>query len=180
MTYRKQELNVGTAYILWFFCVFGICGVHRLYLGRIVSGLLYFFTFGLFGFGQLLDLLFIPGMTRERNLYLLQQSTSKKLSHLTDVHETILRQQEFDLLYDETSRQNLSSMHNWESPQDPMLKLLKAAASHNNVLSLGQAIISLELPVEQVEQLLQKALQQGLAYIDNDDETGAVRYHFDI
>ena len=180
MTYRKQELNVGTAYILWFLCIFGICGVHRLYLGRIVSGLLYLFTFGLFGFGQLLDILLIPGMTRERNLYLLQKSTSKKLFHLTDVHEAMLRQHEFDQAYDEEILPNSSSAYNHESTQDPMLKLLKAAAAHNNVLSLGQAIISLELPVEQVENLLQESLKQGLAYVDNDKDTGAVRYHFDI
>ena len=180
MTYRKQELNVGTAYILWSFCVFGICGVHRLYLGRIVSGLLYLFTFGLFGFGQLIDLLLIPGMTRERNLYLLQKSTSKRLSHLTDVHEAILKQRDINSSYDKKTQQNLSSVHKQESDLDPMLKLLKVAASHNNVLSLGQAVISMELPVETVEKLLQKALKQGLANIDNDEQTGAVRYHFDI
>jgi hypothetical protein len=31
-----------------------------------------------------------------------------------------------------------------------------------------------------VEVLLSKALKQGLANVDNDEHTGAVRYHFDV
>ena len=61
-----------------------------------------------------------------------------------------------------------------------MVKLLKAAAIHNNTLSLGQAIIATELPVEQVEKLLHQALKQGIAHVDNDAVTGAVRYYFDV
>ncbi len=172
MTYRKQDINAGTAYILWVFGFFGICGVHRFYLGKIGSGLLYLFTFGLFGFGQFIDLFLIPGMTRERNRYLWEQSTLQQLSHLTEEREVMLERQRH-LEFDSVERSGII-------PEDPMLKLLKAASSHHNVLSIGQAIISLELPVESVEKLLQQALKQGLAHIENDSETGAVRYHFDI
>ena len=34
----------------------GVAGLHRLYLGRIVSGLIWLFTGGLFGFGTVVDL----------------------------------------------------------------------------------------------------------------------------
>jgi hypothetical protein len=61
-----------------------------------------------------------------------------------------------------------------------MLILLRAAATHNNVLSVGQAMLATELPLDQVEVLLSKALKQGLAHIDNDEQTGAVRYYFDV
>ena len=61
-----------------------------------------------------------------------------------------------------------------------MLLLLKAAAVHNNVLSVGQAMLATELPLEQVDSLLKMALKQGLAHVDNDDQTGAVRYYFDV
>ena len=63
---------------------------------------------------------------------------------------------------------------------DPRLVLLKAAAAQNNVLSVGQAMLATELPIEKVESLLQNALKQGLAHIDNDEKTGAVRYYFDV
>lgn len=57
----------GTAWLLWFCCLFGFCGLHRIYLGRPVSGIVWFLTFGLLGFGQLFDLLLLSGMADEAN-----------------------------------------------------------------------------------------------------------------
>ena len=57
----------GTAYVLWCACFFGGCGIHRFYLGKYGTGLLYFFTFGLFGIGQFIDLFLIPGMVEREN-----------------------------------------------------------------------------------------------------------------
>lgn len=58
----------STAYILWFACIFGVCGIHRFYLGRNLSGVIWLFTFGFLGIGQLIDLFLIPGMVDDRNL----------------------------------------------------------------------------------------------------------------
>jgi TM2 domain-containing membrane protein YozV len=55
-------MHTLVAYALWLPCLFGICGLHRFYLGKPVSGFLWLFTFGLLGFGQLIDLLLIPSM----------------------------------------------------------------------------------------------------------------------
>ena len=41
------------AYILWLFC--GVAGVHRFYLDKIGSGLVWLFTGGLFGLGWIVD-----------------------------------------------------------------------------------------------------------------------------
>lgn len=41
-------------------CIFlGSIGVHRFYVGKIGTGILYIFTFGLFGIGALVDLIMI-------------------------------------------------------------------------------------------------------------------------
>jgi TM2 domain-containing membrane protein YozV len=55
------------AYLLWLGCFFGLCGLHRFYLGKPITGLLWLFTFGLVGFGQLVDLILIPGMVDTAN-----------------------------------------------------------------------------------------------------------------
>jgi TM2 domain-containing membrane protein YozV len=44
----------GIAYLLWFF--FGFLGIHRFYLGKTGSGLLYLLTGGLFALGWIYDL----------------------------------------------------------------------------------------------------------------------------
>ena len=158
MNQQKQEVDPGVAYILWAFGLMGFCGIHRFYSGKITSGLLYFLTFGFLGVGQVLDLFLIPGMTKERNMRLLYEATIEARNNSPQV--TLVEKEE---------------------PQvDPMLVLLKAAAANNNVLSVGQVMLATELPIDRVESLLAQALKQGLAHVDNDEKTGAVRYYFDV
>ncbi len=59
--------SLGSAYVLWSLGLFGLCGLHRFYLRRWRTGLLWLLTFGLLGIGQLFDLIWIPQMVRERN-----------------------------------------------------------------------------------------------------------------
>ncbi|MGB5634241.1 MAG: TM2 domain-containing protein [Waterburya sp.] len=160
MNQQKQEVDPGVAYILWTFGLMGFCGIHRFYSGKITSGLIYFFTLGFFGVGQFIDLFLIPSMTRERNMRLLYEATIEARNNSPKV--TLVKQEQE------------------QKKTDPMLILLKAAATHNNALSVGQAMLATELPIDQVETLLNKALKQGLAHIDNDEKTGAVRYYFDV
>ena len=49
-------------YLLW---IFGFIGAHRFYYGRQISGVIWFFTLGLFFVGWIIDLLLIPGMSRD-------------------------------------------------------------------------------------------------------------------
>jgi len=58
----------GIAYLLWCACLFGGCGIHRFYLGKYGSGILYLLTFGLFGIGQFIDLFRIGDMVEKENL----------------------------------------------------------------------------------------------------------------
>lgn len=56
------------SYLLWLVGGFGVLGLHRFYLGRWVTGLLWFFTGGLLLVGALVDLVLIPGMVQVENL----------------------------------------------------------------------------------------------------------------
>lgn len=51
--YQDGPLDYSLA---WLFLVFlGVFGVHRMYMGKWITAVLYFFTVGLFGFGVLYD-----------------------------------------------------------------------------------------------------------------------------
>jgi TM2 domain-containing membrane protein YozV len=53
------------AYILWFFL--GFISMHRFYLGKVGSGMLYLVTFQLFGIGWVIDFFQLGGMVDNYN-----------------------------------------------------------------------------------------------------------------
>jgi hypothetical protein len=60
--------NLGIAYLLWL-AGFGAFGLHRFYLGKITSGILWLCTGGMFGIGSLYDLFTLPFQVKEANYY---------------------------------------------------------------------------------------------------------------
>ena len=59
-TNNSHSILIG--YLLW---IFGFTGAHRFYFGKTVSGIVWFFTFGLLGIGWLIDVFLIPAMDEE-------------------------------------------------------------------------------------------------------------------
>lgn len=51
--YMKSK---GTAYLLWCLSIFGWLGLHRFYLRKIGTGIIWVITGGVLGFGSLVDL----------------------------------------------------------------------------------------------------------------------------
>jgi len=54
--------SILLGYLLW---IFGFIGAHRFYYGKQVTGVIWFFTLGLFFIGWIIDLFLIPSMERE-------------------------------------------------------------------------------------------------------------------
>jgi len=54
----------GVVLLLWLLGAVGLCGLHRIYLNRWASGILYLATFGLFGLGQIFDWFRLGSMVR--------------------------------------------------------------------------------------------------------------------
>lgn len=63
-----KTFSLQTAYILWVPSLFGFAGLHRFYLGKIGTGVLYFITGGLFGIGTIYDLFSMPRIVRDARL----------------------------------------------------------------------------------------------------------------
>jgi TM2 domain-containing membrane protein YozV len=62
---EQQTHSVAVGYILW---IFGFSGAHRFYFGNRITGTIWFFTFGLFFVGWLIDLFLIPSLNRNADL----------------------------------------------------------------------------------------------------------------
>lgn|SRR5690554_6153403 len=57
----------GTAYLLWLVSIFGWLGFHHFYLGKVGKGIIWIFTFGVFGIGSLIDLFTLGGAVENYN-----------------------------------------------------------------------------------------------------------------
>jgi TM2 domain-containing membrane protein YozV len=70
---------VAISYLLWALCLFGFCGIHRIYNRQPVIGVIWLVTLGFCGIGQLVDLLLIPGLVDRTNQALLLEQASPEL-----------------------------------------------------------------------------------------------------
>ena len=65
LRYQTGPIDYSLAWILLTFL--GLLGIHRFYLGKIVTGLIYLLTGGLLGFGVLYDFWTLNGQVSELN-----------------------------------------------------------------------------------------------------------------
>lgn len=63
----RTERSTAISYVLLAISLFGLCGLHRFYLGRPWSGLLWLLTGGLCYVGTIIDLFLIPTMVSDAN-----------------------------------------------------------------------------------------------------------------
>ncbi|MDY7021023.1 MAG: NINE protein [Cyanobacteriota bacterium] len=154
--------KVGMSYVLWAACFLTpFHGLHRFYNGRIGTGVLWLCTFGLFGFGQLLDLFLIPSMVEEHNA---------KIRAKLGVSSTGIP------LY--SARPPVSLNITPTSQEQLRVKLLKAAASRGGKLTVTQGVLATGVSFNEVENLLNQMLKTDYVGIGNDPETGVIFYEF--
>ncbi|MFP4329383.1 MAG: TM2 domain-containing protein [Spirochaetaceae bacterium] len=60
--------SVSTAYLFWLPSLVGVAGLHRFYLGKPLSGIVFLMTGGLFGFGTIYDAFTMSSQVREAEI----------------------------------------------------------------------------------------------------------------
>lgn len=153
----------GVAFGLWLACLFLFCGLHRFYLGRPLSGLLYFFTFGLFGVGQIVDLVLLPGMVADANT---KHAALRALAEKRALRAANIRQ--LPGAVTEAS----------ELPEQFRVKLVQAAAKYGGTLTVTQGVLATGKAFAEVERELDEMVKSGYVDITNDEKTGVVVYNF--
>lgn len=154
---KKDRLIVS--YILSAAWLFGFGGLHRLYNGKIGTGVLWLLTFGIFGIGQFVDLLLIPGIVDEYDLKL------KAKAGLSPLGVPLNQSAVASEVYRQTSNQL-------------MVKLIEAAEIKGGTLTVTQSVKATGASFAEVEAVLQEMYKSGYVKMDNDPVTGAVTYHF--
>lgn len=153
--------NLAISYLLWAGCFFGTFGLHRLYNGKIVTGLLWMCTFGLLGMGQLFDLLLMPSLLEEHNGKLRDKLGISPLG--------------VPIYYPSAA---IAAPPPQPTRDQLMIELLKAAATKGGKLSVTQGVMATGASFAAVEATLKEMLKTGYVSVSNDPVTGIVLYDF--
>ena len=156
----EEPFTDGTAWLTWMAWLFGFGGIHRLYLGKTWTGLLYLFTWGLFGVGQVLDATRLNAMVDGENLKAL--GARVRANGLPPGPQ-------------------VKALPAAATPDDRgrlRLKLVEAAAQRGGELSVTQGVMATGADFKQVEAMLDEMARSGYVDIANDSESGVVVYRF--
>jgi hypothetical protein len=158
MTQPRSE-RVVNSYLLWCLFLMGFGGVHRLYNGKIFTGLLWLCTWGFFGVGQIVDVFLIPDMAEEQRLRLMMRAgVNPMMAPGTGpvVTQTIAAPTQDDL-----TRQ-----------------ILQVAKENGGRITVVQAVMATSLSFEKVEETLVALYRKGYAELENHQDSGVITYHF--
>jgi hypothetical protein len=146
--------------MMWFAWIFGFGGIHRFYLGKPVTGVIYLLTWGLVGVGQIMDLMnmdLLVGQANDRARRLYGGRSAGALGGEKVPVKAL-------------------------PPKDPeeamRMTLLHAAKKHGGKLTVTQGVMASGKSFKEVEKALDDMAKSGYVDIDNDAGTGAVVYVF--
>lgn len=151
----------GISYGLWCAWLLGLGGLHRIYLGKYGTGILWLLTFGLLGVGQLVDLVRMRKLIADANI-----RDGYEL-HPRAAHHLLMQ------------REPAGSGRTPRKIEKPLrLRLLEAAMVRGGALSVTEGVAATGAGFEDVEQTLRGLVEAGYVDVDNRPGTGVVIYRF--
>ena len=160
--------SIGIAYLLWFCSCFGVLGLHRLYLGKVPTGILWMFTGGLFGIGTIYDFFTLPSQVREAN-----------------IRKVLFNRPRYRQNADFRERSN-SSWRNVDDGKARVVKpeehkesleriILKQARDNKGILTVSEVALAANISVDEAKKHLESLVTKGIAEL-RVRKTGALVY----
>lgn len=157
----NEGYREGISYGLWCAWLLGLGGLHRIYLGKYGTGILWLLTFGLFGVGQLVDLVRMRTLIADANIREGYALHPRAAQHLL------------------MQREPAGGARTPRKAEKPLrLRLLEAAMVRGGALSVTEGVAATGAGFEEVEQTLRGLVEAGYVDVDNRPGTGVVIYRF--
>ena len=166
----KVEENIKTknterllvSYLLCGGVFFGCGGLHRLYNGKIATGLLWMITGGMFGIGQFIDVFLLPDIVSQKEMELRLKAGLSPIG---------VPQQPTVVVSEVVSEVR--------PPEEALqVRLLRAAQTHGGKLFVTKGVMETGVNFPEDEKTLNEMMQSGYINIENDPKTGVVIYNF--
>ena len=156
---HQEVYSEGMGYGLWCGSFFGFCGLHRFYMGKHGTGILWLLTLGLLGVGQLVDLFRMKSMIRDSNFRRGHIPPPQTANHVSPGAAPKVAKA-------------------LRKPVDLRLELLKAASQNGGVITVTQGVMFSGKSFEEVESCLHAMVDKGYVDVDNAPSSGVVIYRF--
>jgi len=158
-TGETLKYSLPVAYLLWAVSGFGALGLHRFYLGKSGTGLLWLFSGGLGGLGGLYDLFTMPRQVQEANIL---YETKLAIESGASARGRPL---------------DGSAGYRFVSPDTPEKTILKVARKNAGQVTPGEVAIEGDMTVEEARKALDKLAKEGVAEV-RIRSSGVLVYYF--
>ena len=150
----------GIGFALWCLIFVGLGGLHRIYMGKYGTGILYLLTGGLFGVGQFVDLFRMRRLIADSNVregYALHPRVAQQM-----------------LMGQQTSPASAPA----KRTKPLRIQLLEAAIVRGGQISVTEGVAATGAGFEEVEDTLRSLVASGYVDVDNAPGSGVVIYRF--
>lgn len=152
-----MKYSIPVAYVLWLVSGFGALGLHRFYMGKTGTGILWLCTGGLGGLGCLYDLITMPKQVEQANLRASLEATVTLASQGLAVQAT----------------RGLPLAQ----PDKPETVALRVARKNAGPVSPGELALEANLGVEESRKVLDRLVSSGVAEL-RVRNSGVIVYFF--